>query len=161
MVYHVIHRPSSNQLKKSKARSDHTEILGPISVTKLMPRYHYSRATPDSNENHNESIVTGRNGDESTIKIQTTLPSVNDENVFGPLKAAFVPLTSHSRSTTPKRREFISIPITRDDGNSNITTNNSTRTVPITYVQDATNPLTTTSTPTNANSIRRYNEYIN
>jgi hypothetical protein len=147
MLYHVIRRSSHNNTNFSN-KSPSSYKSG--SVPQLMPRYHYSRIAPNSATASSESFFPRHhfNG-QSTKPIMTTTTSNNNNNQYsyGPLKSTFIPLVTNSRTMTPNKREFIQIPITREDGISTTTlTNNPIRSVPITFISE------TTSLPSTANN---------
>ena len=161
MVYHVFYRLAPNQTKKSSNRHDPRQNIELISISQSMPRYHYSRAIPDVNTSSTtEAIINGKNATDSTVKVQTAAVSTNDENNFGGFRAAVIPLVNNGRLSTEKKRDFVSIPITREDGTSIVTTNNQARSVPITYINETTTllPISTHETGNSMpkpNSIRK------
>jgi hypothetical protein len=142
MFYHVIRRPlhpnttdSSNQPKTNR-RSES------VSSSTLMPRYHYSRTSPNILTNTFDSY----HFDEPTM---TATTSNNNNNSYGSFKSTFIPFVTNNQTTTPppsNMREFIQIPITRENGTA-MTTNNYNRAVPITYISE-----TRTSSPTAHNN---------
>jgi hypothetical protein len=146
MLYHVIRRSSHNNTNFSN-KSTSKYKYG--SVPQLMPRYHYSRTAPNSATASSESFFPRHhfNG-QSTKPIMTPTTTSNNNNnnqySYGSLKSTFIPLVTNTRTMTPNKREFIQIPITREDGTS--TTNNSLRSVPITFISE------TTSLPSTANN---------
>ncbi|CAF3414087.1 unnamed protein product [Rotaria sp. Silwood1] len=131
-----------------------------------MPRYHYSRIVPTTATNNSDSFLTRNSLDELTSKptmtVTTTTTSNNNNNnninSYGSFKSTFIPLVTNNRTIAPNRRDFIQIPITREDGTP-ITPNNYSRSVPITFISQ-----TTTLPPAgnnNNNNNNNNNESIN
>ena len=91
-----------------------------------MPRYHYSRATSNS------PLIHDLNDERSD-----QLPSVttNEQPTGGTFQSTFVPFLPTNRLMKGQKREYIQIPISREDnGVSSSTT--TTRTVPITFTSE-------------------------
>jgi hypothetical protein len=132
MVYHVVRRP----LQTNTTNSSNQFRSGSVSPSTLMPRYHYSRTIPNNATNNNNN---------PTMTATTT--TNNQPNSYGSFKSTIIPLVTNNRITTatPNKREFIQIPITREDGTSN-TTNNQTRSVPISFISE------TNATPPTGNN---------
>ncbi|CAF0786870.1 unnamed protein product [Adineta steineri] len=132
MLYHIIHRPihsnTTNISNQPKPES--------VPTQQLMPRYHYSRAIPNSVANTSDSYLIENNTGGHTIQpTMTATTTSNDNNSYGSFKSTFIPFMTNNRSITPTMREFIQIPVTREDGTTIITSNLS-RSVPITYVSE-------------------------
>lgn len=153
MVYHVIRRPlynPNNSLNQSSSNSEDE------SSSKLMPRYHYSKLTPNSTTTSAESFFPRQqlNG-QSSKPIMTTTTSTNGSNnnnnqySYGSLKSSFVPLVTNFRTMTPSKRDFIQIPVTREDGTT--ISSNPLRAVPITFMSETT-PLSSTTNSTSGNT---------
>lgn len=143
MVYHVIRRPlynNNNSLNQSASNSE-DEF-----ATKLMPRYHYSKLTPNSPTASAESFFPRQqlNGQASKPTSATSTNNNNNQYSYASLKSSFVPLVTNFRTMTPNKRDFIQIPITREDGSA--ISNNPLRSVPITFMNE------TTSLPSTTNS---------
>ena len=133
MFYHVIALPldenssrplnpsTSNQRKDFEARSS------------LMPRYHYSRTVPNMTASDFDAFAN-RNNSNGQAFASIVMPATGDEHPYGSFKSTFIPLATNSRLAAPStsKREFIQIPITRDDGTSMLI-NSPARSVPITY----------------------------
>jgi hypothetical protein len=139
MLYHVIRRSSHNNTNFSnKSASNYKNGSIPL----LMPRYHYSRIAPNSATTSSVSFFPRHyfNGQSSKPIMTTTTTSNNNNNnnnnpySYGPFKSTFIPLVTNIRTMTPNKREFIQIPITREDGTS--TTNNQIRPIPITILSE-------------------------
>jgi hypothetical protein len=60
----------------------------------------------------------------------------NQNSSYGSFKSTVIPLVTNNRTMTSNKREFIQIPVTREDGTSITTTNNQTRSVPITFISE-------------------------
>jgi len=114
-----------------------------------MPRYHYSRSTSTSNDSDSTLIHDGT--DDRTDKLSTS--ATNDQQTAGgTFQSTFVPFlptTTTTRLMNGQKREFIQIPITREDNgvsspSSSTTISTNIRTVPITLTSETTNiiPLT-------------------
>ncbi|CAF2546132.1 unnamed protein product [Rotaria sp. Silwood2] len=147
MLYHVIRRPPNNNTNFSnKSTSNHKSR----SLLKLMPRYHYSRIAPHSATTSSESFFPRQNSNLYSSKptVTTTATSNNNNYNYSPglFKSTFIPLVTNTRTMTPHKREFIQIPITREDGTS--TTNNSIHSIPVTFISET----TALSSATNDNS---------
>ena len=152
MVYHVIRRPlynPNNSLNLSPSNSEDE------SSNKLMPRYHYSKFTPNSATASAESFFPRQhlNGQSSKPILTATTSTTNNNNnhnanqySHGSLKSSFVPLVTNFRTMTPSKRDFIQIPVTREDGTT--ISSNPLRSVPITFMSETT-PL---PSMTNSNS---------
>jgi hypothetical protein len=144
MVYHVIRRAPNH------SSSDYQNG----SISKLMPRYHYSKIAPSSATTSSESFFPRQlsNGQSSKPLMTATTTSNNNNNnnnnqyPYGSFKSTFIPLVTNIRTMTPNKREFIQIPITREDGST--ISNSPLRTVPVTFISEAM-PLPPT---TNGNS---------
>lgn len=145
MVYHVIRRPlynNHNSLNQSASNSE-DEL-----ATKLMPRYHYSKLTPNSPTASAESFFPRQqlNGQSSKSSMTTSAASANNNNnqySYASLKSSFVPLVTNFRTMTPSKRDFIQIPITREDGST--ISSNPLRSVPITFMNENTSSPSTTN----------------
>jgi hypothetical protein len=149
MLYHVIRRPLHSNTTNSSNQSRNNQRTGSVPPsTTLMPRYHYSRIPPNSvTNNSSDSILTRNHTDGNILKpsmtATTTTTSNNNNNnhnnnqnsTSGSFKSTIIPLVTNNRTITPNKREFIQIPITREDGTS-IITNNQTRSVPITFINE-------------------------
>ena len=140
MVYHVVRRP----LQTNTTNSSQQSRGGSVPPSMLMPRYHYSRAIPNSaTNNHSDSI--------KPTMTATTITN-NQPNSYGSFKSTIIPLVTNNRTQTPtpnNKREYIQIPITRDDGTSS-TINNQTRSVPISFISE-TNAVPPTGNNNNNN----------
>lgn len=156
MLYHVIHRPPHHNTTNSSNQSQNNQRSGSVPPSTLMPRYHYSRLVPNSATNNSTNTILTRNhfdkfSSKPTMTATTMTASNNNQNSpYGSFKSTVIPLVSNNRTTTPNKREFIQIPITRDDGSSSTTGTNQTRSVPITFISD-TNVLSPTGNKTNGN----------
>jgi hypothetical protein len=152
MLYHVIRRsPHNNRNFSYKSTSNYKNG----SIPQLMPRYHYSRNAPNSATVSSESFFPRHqfNGQLSKPTMTATTTSNNNDNnnqySYGSFKSTFIPLVTNIRTMTPNKREFIQIPVTREDGIS--TTNNPIRSVPITFISETT-PLSSTANNNNGNT---------
>jgi hypothetical protein len=148
MLYHVIRRPLRHNTTNSSNQTKNNQRTGSVQPSSLMPRYHYSRIVPNSAANNSsESILTRNHFDGNILKpsmtTTTTSNNNNQNSPYGSFKSTIIPLVTNNRTTTPNKREFIQIPITREDSTS-IITNNQTRSVPITFISE-TNPLSPTA----------------
>jgi hypothetical protein len=121
-----------------------------------MPRYHYSRTIPNSatNNSHSDSIFTRNHFDTKPMMTAATTTTTNNNNhhhpnSYGSFKSTIIPLVTNNRIATPNKREFIQIPITREDGTSS-TVNNQTRSVPISFISE-TNAVPPTGNNNNNN----------
>ena len=142
MLYHVIRRPLNPTTTNSPNQTRNNQRSGSVPATPtLMPRYHYSRI--GQNNNTPDSTFTRNNLDDNLSKssMTATTTSNNNHSSYGPFKSSFIPLVTNQPIPITNKREFTQIPITREDGTAN-STNNHTRTVPITYIETATLPLT-------------------
>lgn len=104
-----------------------------------MPRYHYSRIAPHSATTSSESFFRRQNSNGQSKPSATTLTSNNNNNnhfSLGTFKSTFTPLITHSRTMPAHRREFVQIPVTRDDGTS--TSNGSIHSIPVTLLGETT-----------------------
>lgn len=155
MLYHVIRRSSHNNTNFSnKSASNYKNG----SIPKLMPRYHYSRNTPNTTTSSTESFFPRHHSNvqsaKPTMTATTTSNSNNNHNnqySYGSFKSSFIPLVTNIRTMTPNKREFIPIPITREDGTS--ITNNPIRSIPITFISDTnSSPMTATNNNNNNNN---------
>jgi len=150
MLYHVIRRPLHHNTTNSSNQTKNNQRTGSVPPLSLMPRYHYSRIVPNSATNNSSDSILTRNHIDGNISkpsmtATTTTTSNNNNNQnspYGSFKSTIIPLVTNNRTTTPNKREFIQIPITRED-NTSIITNNQTRSVPITFITE-TNPLSPT-----------------
>jgi hypothetical protein len=155
MLYHVIRRSPHNNTNFSK-KSPSNYKNG--SIPQLMPRYHYSRIAPNSATASSESFFPRHhlNGQPFKPTMTTTTTSnnnnTNNQYAYGSFKSQFIPLVTNIRTMTPSRREFIQIPIIREDGTT--TTNNPIRAIPITFITE-TNPLSSTGNNNNGNTNSR------
>jgi len=145
MLYHVIRRPSYNSNTSSfKPPPSNYETE---SREKLMPRYHYSKITPSSPTTSSESFFPRQhfNGQSSKPSMTTTSNhnNHNDQYPYGSFRSTFIPLVTNLRMMTPNKREFIQIPVTREDGTT--TPNNPLRSVPITFVNETGSTASTTN----------------
>ncbi|CAF1002288.1 unnamed protein product [Adineta ricciae] len=133
-----------------------------------MPRYHYSRMAPNTSEvflAENPSNGHSRKlSPPPSTTVMTTTTSNNATNLPGSFTSTFIPFVSSNRTGTPTMREFIQIPVNREDGGITVQTNNLIRSVPITYITE-TNPLstlenTTSMKPTFTNLLRPSSRYF-
>lgn len=160
MLYHVIRRPPhshTNSSNKSATNQKNRSLLN------LMPRYHYSRIAPHSASTSSESFFHRQNSNRQSSKpiptITTTSNNNNNHNnnnqySSGVFKSTFIPLVTNSRLMTPNKREFIQIPVAKEDGTS---TNNTMHSVPVTYISETTAlPSTTTDNSRNTTSKPNY-----
>ncbi|CAF1128851.1 unnamed protein product [Rotaria sp. Silwood1] len=112
-----------------------------------MPRYHYSRIAPHSATTSSESFFQRQNsnGQSSKPLVTATTTSNNHNNNYssGLFKSTFIPLVTNTRAMTAHKREFIQIPITREDGTS--VTNNSVHSIPVTFISETTALSSTTN----------------
>ncbi|CAF2750834.1 unnamed protein product [Rotaria sp. Silwood2] len=164
MLYHVIRRPSHHNITNSSNQSTNNQESGSVPTSKLMPRYHYSRIVPTSSTNNSDSLLTRNSLDELTSKptmtVTTTTSNNNNNNnnniinSYGSFKSTFIPLVTNNRTIAQNRRDFIQIPITREDGTP-IATNNHSRSVPVTFISQ------TTTLPPAGNNNNNNNENIN
>lgn len=115
-----------------------------------MPRYHYSKSATTPNETHLSSAqeIT----DDTTMKVQISTSS-DAPSGGGTFQSTFIPFLSTNRITTGNKREFIPIPITREENGASSSSTSNTRTVPITYVNETTTttPLSPLTNPTTGN----------
>ena len=145
MLYHVIRRPLNPSTPDSSNQTRNNQRSGSLPPTsKLMPRYHYSR------NNNPESTLTRNNLDDHSSKSTMTATTSNNNNnssssSYSPFKSSFIPLVTNQQRPTSNKREFTQIPITREDGATSAP-NGQTRSVPITYIETATLPLTNNGT---------------
>jgi hypothetical protein len=150
MLYHVIRRSSHNNNildSSNKISSDYQNG----SISPLMPRYHYSKIAPNNATASSESFFPRHhlNGQSSKPQMTATTTSNNNNNnnhnnqyLYGSFKSTFIPLVTNIRSMTPNKREFIQIPITREDGTT--ISNSPLRSVPVTFISEST-PLPSTT----------------
>jgi hypothetical protein len=139
MLYHVIRRP----LNPNTTNSSNQQRSESVSPPKLMPRYHYSRIVENNNPDSNLTPNSLDDNSSKSIMTATTTTTSNNNNTnnsYGPFKSSFIPLVTNKRPTLNKR-EFTQIPISREDGTTSSTTNH-TRSVPITYIETTTLPVT-------------------
>ena len=136
MFYHVIALPLNQNSSEPLNPSTSSQRKDGERRSSLMPRYHYSRTVPDLAAGDFDAFAARNPSNGHTFaSIVMPMPTTNgDEHPYGSFKSTFIPLSSNSRLAGPttSRREFIQIPITREDGTS-ILISNPTRTVPITY----------------------------
>jgi hypothetical protein len=142
MLYPDLRRHSHNNIYSSNQSPSNYESE---SIRELMPRYHYSRTASNSATPKSESFFPRyySNNQSSKPVMTATTASNNNQYSYGPLKSAFIPLVTNSRTIIPDKREFVEIPIKKEDGTS--TTNNSIRHLPIQFISE------TTSLPSNNN----------
>jgi hypothetical protein len=152
MLYHVVRRPPNNNTTNSSNQSKNHQRSGSVPPSTLMPRYHYSKIVPNSATNNSDSTLTRNYFDGQTSKLPMTATTTttsnnnnNNTNSFGSFKSTIIPLVSNNRPMTSNKREFIQIPITREDGN-----NIQSRSVPITFISE-TNALSSTANNGNIN----------
>jgi hypothetical protein len=151
MLYHVIRRPLHNNFNSSnKSKSNYTSAP----ELKLMPRYHYSRIAPNSATISSESFFPRHNlGGQSAKSLMTATTTSNNNNntqyPYGSFKSTFIPLVTNSRTMTPNRREFVQIPVTREDGT--LITNNAIRSVPITFMSETPSLISSSNSNNNNN----------
>jgi hypothetical protein len=144
MLYHVIRRPPHHTTPNSSNQSKTNQRSGSVPTSTLMPRYHYSKIAPNSATNNSDLNFTRHHFDEHSSKspmTATTTTASSNNSSYGPFKSTFIPLVTNNRIMTPNKREFIQIPITREDGTSittNNNNNNNSRSVPITYIGETT-----------------------
>ncbi len=126
-----------------------------------MPRYHYSKIPPNGLTSSSESFFPRPhlNGQSSKPLMTTTTTSDNNNNnnqsSYSSFKSTFIPLVANIRAMTPNKREFIQIPITREDGT--LLTNNAIRSIPITFV--AGKPAITSTTNNNSGNTSAKPQY--
>ncbi|CAF1027614.1 unnamed protein product [Rotaria sordida] len=165
MLYHVIRRPSHPNITNSSDQSTNNQKRGSIPTTKLMPRYHYSRIVPNSATNNTDSLLTRNSFDGHISKPTMTVTTTSNNNniiinPYGSFKSTFIPLVTNNRTIPPNRRDFIQIPITREDGTP-ITANNQSRSVPVTFISQTTSlPVAGNNNNNNENTNSRPN-FIN
>ncbi|CAF3051878.1 unnamed protein product [Rotaria socialis] len=139
MLYHVIRRPPSNNTNFSNKSASNQNSR---SLLIYMPRYHYSRVAPHSATTSSESFFHRQNFNTQSPKpivtATTTSNNTNNYNHFssGLFKSTFTPLVTQTRTMIPNNREFIPIPVTREDGAS--TTNSSIHSIPVTFISETT-----------------------
>ncbi|UJR16306.1 hypothetical protein I4U23_003212 [Adineta vaga] len=145
MSYHVIHHPTHSNPNNS---SNQTNISLPTS--QFMPRYHYSRIVPNTTEVFlTENPSNGHSIKPPPPSSSTTVLTTTSNNIPGSFTSTFIPFVSNNRTVTPTMREFIQIPVNREDGII-IQPNNLSRSVPITYIAE-TNTLPNLENNTNNN----------
>jgi hypothetical protein len=156
MLYHVVRRPLQQNTTNSSNQSRNNQRSGSVPPPTLMPRYHYSRTIPNSatNNSHSDSIFTRNHFDTKPMMTAATTTTTNNNNhhhpnSYGSFKSTIIPLVTNNRIATPNKREFIQIPITREDGTSS-TVNNQTRSVPISFISE-TNAVPPTGNNNNNN----------
>ena len=142
MVYHVVRRP----LQTNTTNSSQQSRGGSVPPSILMPRYHYSRAIPNS--------ATYNNHSDSIKPTMTATTITNNQPIsYGSFKSTIIPIVTNNRTPTPTqntKREVIQIPITREDGTSS-TINNQTRSVPISFISETNAPPPTGNNNNNGN----------
>ncbi|UJR30194.1 hypothetical protein I4U23_017733 [Adineta vaga] len=141
MLYHVIRHHIYHNLN-----------LTNLSLFQLMSRYHYSRNAPSSARSESLGPRQYSNGHLSKSGSSTTMTTSNNNRSSPPtLKSTYIPLVRSSRSSTSDKRDFIQIPVKREDGTS--VSNNGIRTIPITFINDTTSSSSNTMSSNN-NHIR-------
>lgn len=166
MLYHVIRRsPHNNNNNTNKnnginSPNNSTSSYKNGTIPLLMSRFHYSKVnTPHSATSSTESFFprqqfngqsTKSNMTNAAASMTTTSNNNNNPNLYSSFKSTFIPLVTNIRTMTPNKREFIQIPITREDGT--LISNNAIRSVPITFISETTPLPTTTTTNYNNNS---------
>jgi len=151
MLYHVIRRSPhyNNKNNDINFSTNSTSSSRNGTIPKLMSRYHYSRVnTPQNATASSESFFPRQKSNVTNATTMTTTSNNNNNNSnsYTSFKSTFIPLTTTTRTLIPNKREFIQIPITREDGTS--LTTNASRSVPITFISETT-PLPTTTTTSN------------
>jgi len=149
MLYHDLRRHSHNNIYSSNQSPSNYESE---SIQELMPRYHYSRTASNNATPKSDSFFPRHySNNQSSKPVMTATTASNNSNnannnnqySYGPLKSTFIPLVTNSRTIIPDKREFVDIPIKREDGTS--TTNNSIRHLPVQFISE------TISLPSNNN----------
>lgn len=139
MLYHVVRRPPHHSATTSSNQSKLSPRGGSVPPPTLMPRYHYSRIVP-TNPTESAPIRTQYDGQTTkphmTPTTITTLTGNNNNNYHPSFKSTIIPLVTTHRTTTPtNKREFVPIPVTREDGTS-IITHHQNRTIPINFINE-------------------------
>ncbi|CAF1003314.1 unnamed protein product [Rotaria sordida] len=123
-----------------------------------MPRYQYSRIAPHSATTSSESFFQRQNSNGQSSKpiVTATTTSNNNNHTYssGLFKSTFIPLVTNTRIMTPHKREFIQIPVTREDGTS--TLNNTFHSIPVTFISETTT-LSSTTNDNNRNTSAKLN----
>ena len=135
MFYHVIALPLNQNSSRSLNPSTSNQRKDFEARSSLMPRYHYSRTVPNMTASDFDAFANRNNSNGHTFaSIVMPTTATGDEHPYGSFKSTFIPLLTTSRLAAPttSKREFIQIPITREDGTSMLI-NNPARSVPITY----------------------------
>lgn len=162
MLYHVVRRPPHNHTTTSSNPSPTSLRGGSVPPPTLMPRYHYSRNVPTSAANTPTNSFLTRNHFDRPAMTATTVTSNNNHfnsnpNSYGTFKSTIIPLVTNNRTTaaaSSNKREFIQIPVTREDGTS-IITNHQNRSVPINFINETNVLPPTANDPNNDNTSPR------
>lgn len=157
MFYHVIRQHIIHNLHLTNK-----------SLSQLMSRYHYSRHAPSSARSESLGPRQSSNGhlSKSINSIATTSNNHTHSPPMAP-KSSYIPLVRNSRPTTSEKRDFVQIPVKREDGTT--VTHNGIRSIPINFINETTPSSSNTINSTNGiNHIRdtdsppRYaSEYFN
>ena len=147
MLYHVVRRQPNTSQSSNSTSSSNNQRSGSVPPSTLMPRYHYSRILPNSATNHSEPLSPRNpletNSSKSTMTATTTTNNNNNHsaNSFASFKSTIIPVVAHNRTITPNKREFVQIPVTKEEP---------TRSLPVSFVNE-TNSVPPTGNNNNTN----------
>lgn len=161
MLYYVVRGSPHHNTTDSSTQSTISLRSGSVSPPTLMPRYHYSRNLPNSAANnpsnsflivnHFDAQTSPKQPTMTAATVTTTVTNPNStSNTFGTLKSTIIPRGAINRKPELNKREFIQIPVTREDGTSIITNHHQNRSVPINFINE-TNVLPPTANNNNNN----------
>ncbi|CAF1368886.1 unnamed protein product [Adineta ricciae] len=102
-----------------------------------MSRYHYSRHAPSSARS--ESLGPRQSSNGHLSKSVNSIATTSNNHMHSPPmtpKSSYIPLVRNSRSTTTDKRDFVQIPVKREDGTT--ITHNGIRSIPINFINETT-----------------------
>ena len=140
MFYHVI-----------RQHIIHNFHLTNKSLLQLMSRYHYSRHAPSSARS--ESLGPRQSSNGHLSKSVNSIATTSNNHMHSPpmtSKSSYIPLVRNSRSTTTDKRDFVQIPIKREDGTT--VTHNGIRSIPINFINETAPLLSHTINSINSNN---------
>jgi len=69
------------------------------------------------------------------MTVTTTTTTNNNNNNNPSFKSTVIPFVANQRTAIPNKREYVEIPVTREDGTS-IITNHQNRSIPINFINE-------------------------
>lgn len=129
MFYNVVRRQPNTNNSSNPSTPSNNQRSGSVPSSTLMPRYHYSRLLPNSATNHSESsVLSPRNQLETNMTATTNNHHHHQQpNSITSFKSTIIPVVANHRTTTPNKREFVQIPVTKEE---------STRSIPVSFINE-------------------------